>query len=164
MPEIPRLRTCGSTRRSGECVIDRSGEFVYSFLLFWGQLMTETMAFVPILLTFVIALVLAVSLAFAPRLLVKRRPTPEKMIPYECGKDPIGSARERFSIAFYLVAMIFILFDIEAIFLIPWGVVFRDLAREISGGFVFVEMMIFMAVVIAGYIYAWKKGVFDWNR
>jgi NADH-quinone oxidoreductase subunit A len=60
--------------------------------------------------------------------------------------------------------MIFILFDIEAIFLIPWGVVFRDLAREISGGFVFVEMMIFMAVVIAGYIYAWKKGVFDWNR
>jgi NADH-quinone oxidoreductase subunit A len=60
--------------------------------------------------------------------------------------------------------MIFILFDIEAIFLIPWGVVFRDLAREISGGFVFVEMMIFIAVVIAGYIYAWKKGVFDWNR
>jgi len=126
--------------------------------------MTETVNFLPILLTFVIATGLAVGLAVAPRLLAVRRPTPEKQIPYECGKDPIGSARERFSIAFYLVAMLFILFDIEAIFLIPWGVVFRDLAREVSAGFVFAEMMIFLAVLIAGYIYAWKKGVFDWHR
>jgi len=126
--------------------------------------MTEMWDFLPILLTFVVATGLAVVLAFAPRLLAVRRPTPEKAIPYECGKDPIGSARERFSVAFYLVAMIFILFDIEAIFLIPWAVVFRDLAREVSRGFVFVEMMIFIAVLIAGYVYAWKKGVFDWHR
>ncbi len=126
--------------------------------------MTEMWDFLPILLTFVIATGLAMVLAFAPRLLAMRRPTPEKAIPYECGKDPIGSARERFSVAFYLVAMIFILFDIEAIFLIPWAVVFRDLAREVSRGFVFMEMMIFITVLIAGYVYAWKKGVFDWHR
>ncbi len=126
--------------------------------------MTELSDFLPILLTFAIATLLAVGLAFAPRFLAVRRPTPEKAIPYECGKDPIGSARERFSVAFYLVAMIFILFDLEAIFLIPWAVVFRDLAREVSRGFVFAEMMVFIAVLIAGYVYAWKKGVFDWHR
>lgn len=149
-------------------LIDIPNRFVYSYLLFREDSenagMTETVHFLPILLTLVIATGLAVALAFAPRLLAVRRPTPEKMIPYECGKDPIGSARERFSVAFYLVAMIFILFDIEAIFLIPWGVVFRDLARETSGGFVFVEMLVFLGVLIAGYVYAWKKGVFDWNR
>lgn len=99
-----------------------------------------------------------------PRLVARRRPTPEKNMAYECGKDPIGSPRERFSVAFYLVAMIFILFDIEAVFVIPWAVVFKDLAREVSSGFVFAEMMIFILVLLAGYVYVWKKGAFDWNR
>lgn len=126
--------------------------------------MSETVSFLPILVAFVIATGLAVALAVAPRFLAERRPTPEKMIPYECGKDPIGSARERFSVAFYLVAMVFILFDIEVIFLIPWGVVFRRLAEQQSAALVFGEMMLFLAVLIAGYVYALKKGVFDWNR
>lgn len=126
--------------------------------------MGETMEYVPILVMFVLATGIALGMALAPRFLAARRPTPEKRIPYECGKDPIGSARERFSVKFYLVAMIFILFDIEAVFLIPWGVVFRDVAESVSPLFVFAEMMIFLALVLVAYIYAWKKGVFDWNR
>ncbi|HXF05873.1 MAG TPA: NADH-quinone oxidoreductase subunit A [Blastocatellia bacterium] len=122
------------------------------------------MKYVPILVMFVLATGIALGMALAPRFLAARRPTREKLIPYECGKDPIGSARERFSVKFYLVAMIFILFDIEAVFLIPWGVVFRDVAESVSPVFVFAEMMIFLALVLVAYIYAWKKGVFDWNR
>jgi len=126
--------------------------------------MFETMSYVPILIAFFFAAALAVGMALAPRLLAERRPTPEKQIPYECGKDPIGSARDRFSVKFYLVAMIFILFDIEAVFLIPWGVVFKDLAQSVSRWFVFAEMMVFLAILLAGFIYTWRKGVFDWNK
>jgi NADH-quinone oxidoreductase subunit A len=124
----------------------------------------ELRDYLPILILGVLATGIALAMALAPRFLAERRPTPEKRIPYECGKDPIGSARERFSVTFYLVAMIFILFDIEAVFLIPWGVVFRELAETISPLLVFAEMMIFLALVLVAYIYAWKKGVFDWNR
>jgi NADH-quinone oxidoreductase subunit A len=124
----------------------------------------ETANYIPILIIFIFATGLAFVLVLAPRLLGAHRPTAEKQMPYECGKDPIGSARERFSVKFYLVAMIFILFDIEAVFLIPWGVVFKDLAAQVSRWFVFTEMMIFIAVLLAGYVYAWKKGAFDWNK
>ncbi len=124
----------------------------------------ELRDYLPILILGVLATGIALAMALAPRFLAERRPTPEKRIPYECGKDPIGSARERFSVTFYLVAMIFILFDIEAVFLIPWGVVFRELAETVSPLLVFAEMMIFLALVLVAYIYAWKKGVFDWNR
>jgi len=79
--------------------------------------------------------------------------------PYECGMRPTGSAKERFSVKFYLVAMIFILFDIEAVFLYPWVVVYRDL-----GLFAFVEMFVFVALILCGFYYIWKKGVLDWSR
>jgi NADH-quinone oxidoreductase subunit A len=87
-------------------------------------------------------------------------------MPYECGKDPVGSARERFSVKFYLIAMIFILFDIEAIFLIPWAVVFKRLAAEsaMMRNLVYFEMMIFVALLLVGYIYVVKKGAFDWGE
>ena len=85
-------------------------------------------------------------------------------MPYECGMDPVGSAHQRFSVKFYLVAMLFILFDIEAIFLEPWAVVFRGLIERLSRPFVFFEMMIFIAVLFVGYVYVWKKGLFEWNR
>src|SRR5450759_5063169 len=81
-----------------------------------------------------------------------------KDMPYECGITPTGSARERFSVKFYLVAMVFILFDIEAIFLYPWVVVYREL--KIFG---FFEMLIFIVLVLAGFFYIWKKGVLDWS-
>jgi NADH-quinone oxidoreductase subunit A len=79
-------------------------------------------------------------------------------MPYESGMTPIGSARERFSVKFYLVAMVFILFDIEAIFLYPWAVVYRDLKL-----FGFVEMFLFIVLVLSGFLYIWKKGVLNWS-
>jgi NADH-quinone oxidoreductase subunit A len=97
-------------------------------------------------------------------LIGKHKNTRAKLIPYECGMDPVGSAHQRFSVKFYLVAMLFILFDIEAIFLVPWAVIFKDLVQRISRPFVFFEMMVFIAVLLVGYIYVWKKGLFEWNR
>ncbi len=114
----------------------------------------------------VFGLVATVSLLIVntSRLLGPRLKTREKLMPYECGKDPIGSARERFSVKFYLVCLLFILFDIEAIFLIPWAVVFKKLAVELSRAYVFTEMMVFIAMLFVGYIYVWKKGAFNWNK
>jgi NADH-quinone oxidoreductase subunit A len=88
-----------------------------------------------------------------------KKPDPTKLSPYECGMNPIGTARERFSVKFYLVAMLFLLFDIEAVFLFPWAVVYRDLKL-----FGFVEMLLFILAMLAGYIYVWKKGALEWER
>jgi len=88
-----------------------------------------------------------------------RKPDPRKLAPYECGVNPIGTARERLSVKFYLVAMLFLLFDIEVVFLFPWAVVYHDLKL-----FGFIEMLLFIVVILAGYIYAWKKGALEWER
>jgi NADH-quinone oxidoreductase subunit A len=88
-----------------------------------------------------------------------RKPDPTKLAPYECGMNPIGTARERFSVKFYLVAMLFLLFDIEAVFFFPWAVVYRDLKL-----FGFIEMFLFILTILAGYVYAWKKGALEWER
>jgi NADH-quinone oxidoreductase subunit A len=95
----------------------------------------------------------------------QRKRTKTKLMPYECGKDPVGSARERFSVKFYLIGMIFILFDIEVIFLVPWAVVFKALAAQGTQmrSFVYLEMMIFIGLLLVGYIYIVKKGAFDWG-
>jgi NADH-quinone oxidoreductase subunit A len=87
-----------------------------------------------------------------------------KMQPYECGITPTGDAQHRFSVRFYLVAMLFILFDVEAIFLIPWAVVYKELlAIPGAGLFGFWEMIVYIAIVLVGFLYIWKKGVLDWN-
>ena len=83
---------------------------------------------------------------------------PIKSIPYESGMKPVGTARERFSVKFYLVAMVFIVFDIEAIFLYPWAVIYRQLKL-----FAFFEMLIFIGLVLCGFYYIWKKGVLNWS-
>jgi NADH-quinone oxidoreductase subunit A len=87
-------------------------------------------------------------------------------MPYECGMDPVGSARERFSVKFYLIAMLFILFDIEVIFLVPWAVVFKTLASPVYGlrTLVYSEMMVFIALLAVGLIYVIKKGALDWSE
>jgi len=113
----------------------------------------------PILVQVVIAAALAAGLIGASSLLGKRARSPQKDTPYECGIAPTGSARERFSVKFYLVGMIFILFDIEAVFLYPWAVVFRELKM-----FAFVEMLIFIAVILVGFFYVYKKGALDWSH
>ena len=88
-----------------------------------------------------------------------RKPTPEKEAPYECGMPPVGDARERQSVKFYLVAMIFLLFDIEVAFLYPWAMALRELGW--SG---FVQVVLFMALLLAGYVYVWRKGALDWGN
>jgi NADH-quinone oxidoreductase subunit A len=92
-------------------------------------------------------------------LLGPRNPTPEKGAPYECGMPPVGDARERQSVKFYLVAMIFLLFDIEVAFLYPWAMALRDLGW--SG---FVQVVLFLTLLLAGYVYVWRKGVLDWGN
>ena len=91
-------------------------------------------------------------------LLGPNKPTPEKLAPYECGMPPVGDARERHPVQFYLVAMIFLLFDIEVAFLYPWAMALRDLGW---GGFV--QVVLFMALLLAGYTYVWRKGALDWG-
>ena len=111
----------------------------------------------PVLLQIVIASVLAIGLVGAGFILGKRVKNKVKDTPYECGINPIGTTKERFSVRFYLVAMLFILFDIEAIFLYPWAVVYRSLKM-----FGFVEMLLFIGLVLAGFFYIWKKGALNW--
>ena len=121
--------------------------------------------YLPILLIFVVAAGFAVGNIFISQFIGQRKRTRTKMMPYECGKDPVGSAHQRFSVKFYLIAMLFILFDIEVIFLVPWAVVFKTLSSPSYGlrNLVFFEMMIFIALLLAGYVYVLKKGAFDWS-
>src|ERR1041384_72284 len=124
------------------------------------------MDYLPILLMFVLAAIFAGGNILLSQNVGQRKPTRTKLMPYECGKDPVGSARERFSVKFYLTAMIFILFDIELIFLMPWAVVFRRLAATAGPvrSIIFVEMMLFIALLLVGYVYVWKKGFVDWGE
>jgi NADH-quinone oxidoreductase subunit A len=119
--------------------------------------------YLPILLMFIVAAGFAVGNILLSQFVGQRKRTRTKLMPYECGKDPVGSARERFSVKFYLIAMIFILFDIEVIFLIPWAVVFQTLTSQGMGTFVYLEMMLFISLLLVGYIYVVKKGAFDWG-
>ncbi|HEX8249068.1 MAG TPA: NADH-quinone oxidoreductase subunit A [Pyrinomonadaceae bacterium] len=125
-------------------------------------------AYLPIVVMFVVAAGFAASQILVTQLIGPRKRTATKLMPYECGKDPVGSAHDRFSVKFYMVGVAFLLFDIEVLFLIPFAVAFKSLMRdEISGAafgtIAFIEVMIFIATLIAGLVYVWKKGVFDWN-
>jgi NADH-quinone oxidoreductase subunit A len=124
--------------------------------------------YVPVLLILIIALGMAAVIIILSKLAAKSRPTREKLMPYECGVEPVGTARERQSVKFYLVAMAFLLFDIEAVFLVPWAVVFRDVVRSEAYRhlkYVFYgEMMVFMVVLFVGLIYVWRKGILEWNK
>lgn len=113
----------------------------------------------PVLVQVVIAVVVAAALVAISFLLGKRVRSRVKDTPYESGIAPTGSARERFSVKFYLVAIVFILFDIEAVFLYPWAVVYRELKL-----FGFVEMLLFVVLILSGFFYIWKKGALDWQR
>jgi NADH-quinone oxidoreductase subunit A len=113
----------------------------------------------PILFQALLAILVSGGLLAAGMLLGKKVRNKVKDSPYECGMEPVGNARERFSVKFYLVAMLFILFDIEAIFLYPWAVVYRELKM-----FAFVEMLLFLILILAGFFYIWKKGVLNWSE
>jgi NADH-quinone oxidoreductase subunit A len=124
----------------------------------------ELRDYLPILLMFIVAAGFAVSNILLSQLVGQRKATRTKLMPYECGKDPVGSARERFSVKFYLIAMIFILFDIEVIFLVPWAVVFKSLVAEGLSTLAYAEMMLFVLLLLVGYIYVVRKGAFEWSN
>lgn len=129
--------------------------------------MTEfnLMDYAPIIVMFIVAAGFGASQLLVTQLIGPRKRTATKLMPYECGKDPVGSARDRFSVKFYNVAVVFLLFDIEVLFMVPFAVAFKELLRiDVSYGTIaFVEIMVFIATLIIGLIYAWKKGTFDWN-
>ena len=114
--------------------------------------------YLPILVLLVISTVLAAVVIFISTFLGPHRPTLRKLQPYESGMTPLGPAQRRMPVKFYLVAVMFILFDVEVIFFYPWAVTFRQL-----GLFGFVEMLIFVAILLVGYVYAWKKGALEWE-
>ena len=113
--------------------------------------------YVPIIIFFLIAVLLPFVLLGVSRLVQRRVYGREKLMPYECGIDPIGDARERFSVRFYIVATFFLIFDVETIFLFPWAVIYDRLAV-----FGLVEMLVFIGILVVGYYYAWRKGALEW--
>lgn len=126
----------------------------------FNNFMLET--YIPILLVMFFALVIALAITFTSSILGPQRPDKEKMSTYESGMKPVGTTRERMSIKYYLVAMLFIIFDIEVIFIYPWAVEFKKLFAEF-GTSVFISMLIFLIVFELGYLYAFKKGGFKWD-
>lgn len=125
--------------------------------------------YVPIVMMFLVAMGFAASQILVTQLIGPRKRTATKLMPYECGKDPVGSARDRFSIKFYTVAVIFLLFDIEVLFMVPFAVAFKSLLEQekISGiafgTIALIEILVFIATLVIGYIYVWRKGTFDWG-
>lgn len=114
--------------------------------------------YLPILIFLVISIAFGLGALLIGVIFRPRRPYKEKLMPYESGIDPVGEPRVRFSIRFYVIAMLFVVFDVEAIFLYPWAVVFDKI-----GLYAFVEMMIFIGMLLIGYIYAWRKEAFKWE-
>jgi NADH-quinone oxidoreductase subunit A len=115
--------------------------------------------FLPILIMIGLGVGFAGGSVLLSQFLGPHKPTPEKSAPYECGMPPVGDARERQSVKFYLVAMIFLLFDIEIAFLYPGAIAFRDLGKP-----GFWQIVAFFALLLTGYVYVWRKGAFDWSR
>ncbi len=115
-------------------------------------------SYLPILVLIAIALAFALGSVVFSSLIGQKKPSAIKLAPYECGMPLVGTARERFSVKFYIIAMLFIVFDIEAVFLYPWAVMFKRL-----GIFGFVEMGVFIVILLVGYVYVWKKGALEWE-
>ena len=112
----------------------------------------------PILVFLAIAGVIAVAMVVASFVLARQNPDSEKLSPYECGFEPFEDARMRFDVRYYLVAILFIIFDLEVAFLFPWAVAFKDV-----GAFGFWSMMVFLGVLTIGFIYEWRKGALEWD-
>ena len=131
-------------------------------------------SYLPVLLLLGFVVLNAVMMLGLSHLTMRSRPTPVKQTAYESGIPPLGDARERFSVKFYMVAMLFIIFDIETVFMIPWGAHYRQLSCGellVSGVcpagqlsfFGLIEMLVFMAILLVGFVYVWKKGALQWD-
>jgi NADH-quinone oxidoreductase subunit A len=115
-------------------------------------------SYIPVAAMMIVVGLFSVVVIVLSRLLGRKQETREKIMAYECGNDPVGDARTRFSVKFYIVGVLFILFDIEAVFLYPWAVIYRRL-----GIFGLVEMGIFLVILFLGFIYVWRKGALEWG-
>ena len=120
--------------------------------------------YLPFLIHILMAGGIAVAMVLLSWLIGVRKPTRAKLSPYECGMTPVGDSRERFSVKFYLVAMLFILFDVEAVFIYPWAVILRTLTKDHEGHFGLYEMLVYIGIYLVGFFYVWKKGVLDWGE
>ena len=120
--------------------------------------------YISILVMLVVVAVMGVGILVINRLVGPRRTSAVKSAPFECGSDPIGDSRHRFSVKFYLVAIFFIVFDIESVFMYPWASLFRDMVAEpLIGWSTFGEMFVFIGILGAGLAYVWRRGALDWE-
>lgn len=118
----------------------------------------------PILVFILIGVVFGIAPVISGLLLAPHRPDGEKLSPYECGFDAFEGARVKFDVRYYLIAILFILFDLEVAFLVPWATIFKEIAATDSvKWFGFLEMIVFMAILVVGYVYAWARGALDWE-
>jgi NADH-quinone oxidoreductase subunit A len=115
-------------------------------------------AYLPVLIFLMVATAFGIGALLIGEIFRLKKPYSDKLMPYESGNPPVGEPRYRFSVKFYIIAMLFVVFDVEAIFLYPWAIVFDKI-----GLYAFVEMIIFIVILLVGYIYAWKKGAFNWD-
>jgi len=125
----------------------------------------ELPSFQPIFIYLVVILLLTAGMLVVPHFIAPKKRTPVKDMPYESGMDPIGDARQHFDVKYYLVAILFLVFDVELLFLYPWAVSAYQEGGGLAGlrGPVFVVMLVFLVTLVIGYVYAWKKGVFQWR-
>ncbi len=114
--------------------------------------------FLPVVVFLLLGVAVSIGMLVFSRLLQPRKPYPEKLLTYESGITPFMDARQKFSIRYYIIAMLFLIFDIESVFLYPWAVAYNHI-----GLYGFVEMVIFIAILLVGYVYAWKKGALEWE-
>jgi len=119
--------------------------------------------YLPLLILLVVAVILAGTLVGLSWILGPKKPSAAKLAPYECGVTPVGSARERFPVKYYLIAMLFIVFDIETVFLYPWAVTFTRWPHHNLQIFSLLEMVVFIIILFVGYVYVWQKGAFEWE-
>ncbi len=119
---------------------------------------------ISILVLFALAAAVALGIVLISALLGSGRKSTEKLLPYECGLDPIGSPRRRFSVKFFLVAILFIVFDVEVVFLYPWAVVFREFKAAGEGALAFTVAAVFLGILLLGLVYAWGRGALDWEE
>lgn len=119
--------------------------------------------YIPIAVIVILAIVFGFMIVGLGHLFGPRRKTPRKVMPYESGMNPIGEGTRRAPIRFYLVAVLFILFDIEIIFIIPWAVILKQFTKAGEGVFALIEMAVFIIILLVGFVYAWKKGALEWE-
>jgi NADH-quinone oxidoreductase subunit A len=124
--------------------------------IFWGST-TMLNGYIPIFIFLIVAIGFAIVTLFISQLVSSKKYNKVKLEPYECGIEPITDARDRYSIRYYLIAMLFVIFDVETVFMFPWAVIMDQLAL-----FGLIEMIVFLAILVAGYAYAWKKGALEW--